>query len=161
MQKLCNFQYGFYTVFLSNSTTFLSFRRPISRPFLCLSDEFVRLSVWSEPVTVRFLPPWSQSPVVLLWLYLLTLVVIFQGQRLNFHSFYKTWNSKFNNRSSFHQMDGCVDEKRMTLKFAEHFVNICWNNNSTRNNCFLAEFIDLRSAYIGYPLIQYMLLRLS
>ena len=67
-------------------------------------------------------------------------------------TFWKTWNSKFNNCSTFHQIDGCVDEKTITLKFAEHFAKIS-SNNSNRTTELLAEFTDLRSAYVGSSLM--------
>ena len=70
-------------------------------------------------------------------------------------------NSTFSNRSSFHQNDGCVDEKLITLKFADHFVKICSNNNNSRNTGLPVEFTNLRSGYVGSPLIQDMVLRLS
>ena len=67
-------------------------------------------------------------------------------------TFWKAWNAKFNNRSTFHQ----IDEKTVTLKFAEHFAKIS-SNNSNKTTELLAEFTDLRSAYVGSPLMQDML----
>ena len=55
-------------------------------------------------------------------------------------TFWKTWNSKFNNRSTSHQIDGCVDEKTITLKFAKHFAKIS-SKNSNRTTELLAELL--------------------
>ena len=53
----------------------------------------------------------------------------------------------------FHQIDGCDDEKIITLKFAEHFAKIS-SNNSNRTTELLTKFTDLSSAYVGFPLTQ-------
>ena len=42
------------------------------------------------------------------------------------------------------------------MKFAEHFAKIS-SNNSNRTTELLAEFTDLRSAYVGSPLTQDMI----
>ena len=52
------------------------------------------------------------------------------------------------------------DERTITLKFAEHFATIS-SNNGNRTTELLAEFTDLRSAYVGSPLTQDMLFNIE
>ena len=58
--------------------------------------------------------------------------------------------------TTFHQIHGCVNEKTITLKFAEHIAKSS-SSNSNRTTELLAEFTYLRSAYVGSPLTQDML----
>ena len=69
---------------------------------------------------------------------------------------WKIWNSKFSNRFTFHQIDGCVDEKIITLKCAIQFAQISSNITNVTTE-LLAEFTNLRSFYVGSPLTQDMI----
>jgi len=67
--------------------------------------------------------------------------------------FWKCWNSKFESKlNNCNQVDGCVDSDLIADKFAQHFATAYTSVNQNRADELKAEYMVMRSEYIGSPL---------
>ena len=67
--------------------------------------------------------------------------------------FWKTWQSKFETKTKYEQVDGCVDKFEIAEKFAKHFSNASSSVSTERANNLKIEYSEKRSDYYGLPLL--------
>ena len=46
--------------------------------------------------------------------------------------FWKTWQSKFESKTKYEQIDGCIDKHEIAEKVAKHFSDACSNVSTER-----------------------------
>lgn len=67
--------------------------------------------------------------------------------------FWKTWNSKFGNKShKIVQVDGSADEQVITDKFSKYFEANCSSLSAERNSELRDKYMDRRLLYRGTPI---------
>ena len=67
-------------------------------------------------------------------------------------SFWRVWRSKFESNNKVSEVDGCVDNSTIALKFAEYFGNCYACNNHERAAKLEHEYANMRDTYSGYPM---------
>jgi len=67
-------------------------------------------------------------------------------------TFWKCWRSKFELANKCTKVDGCIDNRVITEKFAQHFMNTFSYNNLERKQILNDEYSKLSENYFGISL---------
>ena len=70
----------------------------------------------------------------------------------NGSSFWKSWNSKFDNHYKCVEVNGCVDADINAANFADHFSKCYLANSTERASSLLDEYSKMRENYHGLPI---------